>query len=159
MLQKNLLIKCDDYLKKHRTKLSALAFLLFLGILSLQWINHNNSAEKHQFEKPEALETYIPLGFTLIPIEILNVEQLQSMIDDRAVVDLFTPGNPLSVAKAVKLVRSPMDENVFGILVEDNLAQSIMKYGNQFVVAIKNRQSKKPAPKQNRKRQIYYEES
>lgn len=157
MLQRMNLKSIDDYLKKNRSRVSLICFLLF-SILGFAKLVLNSDNTPTRLKAPEALETYIPYGFTLVPIEVLNLQQLQSMIDDTAIVDLFTANSPHPVTQAVRLVRSPMDPNVFGVLIKDENAAQLLAKGHEFLVVIKNRQKVKTPPAKKMKRQIYFEE-
>lgn len=148
----------DALLKSRRKQLSFLAFAVLIMAIFLRVIGSPKETLKAE-SGPIALETYIPRGYTLVPIEISNLQQLQSMISDRAVVDLFTATSEAPVAEAVRLVRSPLDPSVFGVLIEDAKTKPLLRHGHEFIVVIKNRSSQPQIKKKRKKRSIYYEEA
>lgn len=145
----------DEFLKSRRQQLSAFAFLILIAAVGFRIANPTEVNET--ISPAPALETYIPRGFTLVPIQISNLEQLQSMISDRAVVDLFTLNSELPVAESVRLVRSPLDSNVFGVLIEDEKTKPLLRHGHEFIVVVKNRQSQPRKKRSRKKREIIYE--
>ena len=91
----------------------------------------------------QSLDTYIPEGFVLVPIEVKNYESLDLVIGKYGVVDLYQiPGShlkrPKPVAKAIKMVRSPLNPSVFAVLVPDDEAHIIVKSPGPFQVVVKN---------------------
>lgn len=151
--------KCfDNLLRSRRQQICIAAGTLLIIAISLR-LAPNSAPDSPGPRQPQALETFIPQGFTLVPIEVLNAQQLHSMIDDRAVVDLFIPNSAAAVAESVRLVRSPMDPNVFGVLVEESKTTPLLANGHEFIVVIKNRNSGLQKPVRKKKRIITYEES
>src|SRR5438128_1195292 len=67
------------------------------------------------------VDTYIPKGFVLVPIEVANYEALDSILGRFGVVDLFQaighedPQQHL-VARNVRILRAPQNPSHFAIL-------------------------------------------
>lgn len=92
---------------------------------------------------PEAVDTFVPLGFTLVPIQIENHDELQSLVDKFAIVDLHKKGVPDVIASGVRLLRSPRNPDVFAVLVEQDQGRDLISvHGAQFTVSLKNPDSK-----------------
>lgn len=92
-------------------------------------------------QDPLGLDTYIPRGYVLVPIEVQNYESLDSVIGQYGVVDLYRShdliqkkGRPL--AKAVKLLRAPKNPSQFGVLVPEEDAPLLVKQGEPFYVVV-----------------------
>lgn len=91
----------------------------------------------------ESFDTFIPEGFSLVPIEVSNYETLDSLLGTFGVVDIFAadPGNPETskrVAYRVKIVRAPNNPSHFAVLVPFNEVHSILKYPGPFMVSVQN---------------------
>lgn len=87
-----------------------------------------------------SIDTYIPKGHVLVPIEVTNQEALDSIMGQFALVDLFqgeSPSQQRPVAKNVRILRAPQNPQHFAILVPDRDVDGIMKYGGAFTVVVK----------------------
>lgn len=96
-------------------------------------------APHHQ---PTNVDTLIPRGFVLVPIEVQNYEALDSILGKFGMVDLFqagpSEGSPQRlVARNVKILRAPQNPNHFAILIAENEAPAILKTGGLFTVIVK----------------------
>lgn len=85
------------------------------------------------------VDTHIPKGFVLIPIEVQNYEALDSLLGRFAVVDLYQgEGSPQTLtARNVRLLRAPHNPSHFAVLVPENQAQSVLRHGGVFTVIVK----------------------
>jgi hypothetical protein len=94
------------------------------------------------FGRAATVDTYIPRGFVLVPIEALNYEALDSILGRFAIVDLYHGGTPEMpaqglVARNVRLLRAPQNPGHFAILVREAEAAHVLRWGSQFTVIVK----------------------
>ncbi len=92
---------------------------------------------------PQTLETLIPEGFQLIPIEVSNIESLDPVFGQFGFVDLYaasahSPTPSARVSQAVKLVRAPLNPRQFAVLVRSDLARTIVQHGPTYFVVVQN---------------------
>src|ERR1035437_10610139 len=92
------------------------AFGLSLIPIALGLVFSFSSAPPQEGSKnPRAqVDTYIPKGFVLVPIEVQNYEALDSILGQFGVVDLFqslSPENPGQhlIARNVRILRAPQN--------------------------------------------------
>jgi hypothetical protein len=89
----------------------------------------------------ESVDTHIPRGFVLIPIEVHNYEALDSLFGRFGLVDLFIPaenGSPQRlVAVNVRLLRAPQNPTRFAVLVPERESSKILAHAGAYVVSIK----------------------
>jgi hypothetical protein len=95
---------------------------------------------------PPTLETLVPEGFQLIPIEVANAESLDSVFGNFGYVDLYASGfhspNPSArIAQAVKLLRAPLNPRQFAVLIRSEDASRIVQQGPTFFVVVQNLQN------------------
>lgn len=88
------------------------------------------------------VDTYIPKGFVLVPIEVQNYEALDSILGRFGVVDLFQAGMPERpeqrlVARNVRILRAPQNPSHFAILVSEGEVSKVLRFGGQFTVVVK----------------------
>ena len=88
------------------------------------------------------MDTFIPKGFVLVPIEVANYEALDSILGKFGIVDLFqaaTPERPDQhlVARNVRLLRAPQNPSHFAILVAESEVGQVLRFGGQFTVVVK----------------------
>ena len=126
-----------------QNKLLLCSFLVFIAFSMLYSINRKENPVKPN-EKIYA-DTFIPKGFVLIPIELANFESVSALIDQFGVIDLYA-GAPqmagsMKVVSRVKILRAPLNPNLFAILVSENSSAEIMKKPGPFWAVVQNRQS------------------
>lgn len=117
---------------------------LILGICSIGLIEKEQKANikaPMASEEDLAIQTLIPAGYTLLPIEIANSKSLDSIFGSYGIVDLFVGTTADSselklIAKRVKLLRAPKNHNVFAVLVKRSESSSIYKYPGPFFVSL-----------------------
>ena len=90
----------------------------------------------------KSIDTYIPEGFVLLPIELSNASVVQGLLQNKAVVDLYT-ADPIQsqaqkAADAVKIIRSPHNESHFAVLVPENEAHFLIQRFKPFYAVIQN---------------------
>jgi hypothetical protein len=88
------------------------------------------------------VDTFIPKGFVLVPIEVQNYEALDSILGKFGVVDLFQSLNGENteqrlVARNVRILRAPQNPSHFAILVLEGEVHRVLKYGGTFNVIVK----------------------
>ena len=104
-------------------------------------------------EQPKlSLDTLIPKGFVLIPIEIINGPDIIQLIGSHGVVDLYAYSDQSQVpeeqaASAVKVLPPDREEGRWTALVPENQISHLFSYSDPFYAVIQN-------PKKN-KAKIY----
>lgn len=93
-------------------------------------------------EKAAAVDTLIPKGYVLVPIEVQNYEALDSILGRFGVVDLFQAGseqgqNQGLVARNVRILRAPQNPTHFAILIREEEVARVLKQGGLFTVVVK----------------------
>lgn len=131
----------------------------------LSLVIHSEPAPPATSKASAQMDTYIPKGFVLVPIDVQNYAALDSILGNFGLVDLFHPANPEHpsprlVARNVRLLRAPQNPSHFAILIQDGKVENVLKWGSQFTVILK-----RPDPSgteivkeaQNHKRTIVYD--
>lgn len=110
-----------------------LSLLLMGGTLWLSGRGGSNSEVLGDAKAaPVSLDTFVPEGFVLVTLQLINAESIDSMVGPYSLVDLYavqpvgesyatkshTPRRPL--ASHLKLVRAPNNPSLFGVLVSEN---------------------------------------
>ena len=128
-----------------RLKANPLQYIYIPGVILcavLAWSFSSSQKVPLSSDRPN-LDTYIPEGFVLVPIEVKNYESLDLVIGKFGVVDLYQSSedsktNPKAIAKAIKIVRSPIDPSRFAVLSPEDEAHSIVKHPGPFQVTVQN---------------------
>jgi len=132
---------------KEKSHLFMLVGLLILGLAGLctEFISSGKTINPPAINSENlSPDTIIPKGFVLVPIELANAEALSSMIDDFAIVDLYTsplPGKTkgIRVGHLLRLIRAPLNPKTLAVLVPDDEAQSIVNVTTPLVAVVQNR--------------------
>ncbi|UOF00961.1 hypothetical protein [Bdellovibrio reynosensis] len=137
--------KLFQFVKKN---LLVIAFIV-MGIAS--WIASSNQTPENQVETtfhnqptPRSVDTYIPKGLALITIDIANAEGLSSLIGDQGgVVDLYLATTEkqkggLKVAEKVKLMRAPLNPDLFAVLIKASEGPKLLSYQGPFIAVVQN---------------------
>lgn len=128
---------------------SFLAFVLFSIFYSM-----NKKEEAKKFQDKIYADTYIPKGFVLIPIELANFESVSALVDQFGIIDLYAGAPQMAgsskIASKVKMLRAPLNPNLFAILVSEKNSADIMKKAGPFWAVVQNRQSVEDAKKDSK---------
>lgn len=139
-----------EYLKKLKTfilskdqknKIFLGAFLL-LGLVSL--LLPTKPSETPQPPSPaneNSVDTYIPRGYVLVPIELANANSLGSLLSDTGgVVDLYLPQGKASVkvASKLKILKAPYNPELYAVLVREQESSKLLSYTGPFVAVVQN---------------------
>lgn len=121
------------------------AFVL-LGIVAYLVSNHTE-AELPDLQSSEAgpsVDTFIPKGFVLVPVDIANAESLTSLVGDvGGVVDLYLPSNEnqkggLKVGAKLKLLRAPLNPQQYAVLVRESQSSKLLSFTGPFIAVVQN---------------------
>ena len=118
---------------------------IFVGLLVLIVVNMviSLSHEKKEIEAPLQADTVIPQGQVLLPINLSNIESIKGLITQFGVIDLYVSSSTQSasrkLASRIKILKAPLNENEFAVLVSEELAEKIMKSNGIFTGVIQNR--------------------
>ncbi len=93
-------------------------------------------------EPSVGVDTLIPQGYVLVPIEVQNYEALDSILGRFGIVDLFQGGlepsqNQGLVARNVRILRAPQNPAHFAILIREEEVARVLKSGGIFTVIVK----------------------
>lgn len=139
---------------KHKKHLIHILVILFVLILTL--ILNSKKEQGSKFiskkklkDKIMRIDTMIPKGFVLIPIEVSNLSTLSEVLSQTATGDLYYRNSNKSVlvAKFLQILRSPRNPNKISVLAPENIASEIFKYKGPFHVALKNPKFKNDSKK------------
>ena len=132
--------------KMNISKQNKMLLFSFLGFIAFSLLYSFNRKEnpKKPADKIYA-DTFIPKGFVLIPIELANYESVSALIDQFGVIDLYAGAPQMAgstkIASRVKMLRAPLNPNLFAILIAENNSANIMKRAGPFWAVVQNRQS------------------
>jgi hypothetical protein len=152
----NYWIESNHPIPDRKLIMAAVTVAVLAGVVS--WLPHKTTGP----DKPSlprdvpSIDTFIPAGYTLVPIEIQNQESLDSVFGSHGIVDLYTSdqkGRPQKIADRIKMLRSPKNPQVFAVLVEESKAGNIAGIpGPLFVTVSSRKPSGKMPATQNWKR-------
>lgn len=139
-----------------KTVLAAIALSLVITIFLDYRRTPQTSAAVINKPTPAAIDTHVPAGFSLVPIEIRNLDALNAIVGPFAMVDLFTmePGQrSRRIAARVRLIRAPLDPNQFAVLVPSELTTQITATLEPLFVSVQNPKHRAVTHRQARKNQ------
>ena len=120
-------IDMQKYFRENRTKILIACLISLLLMLSLL-LSDTKTKSKSEILPPENLpvDTFIPKGYVLIPLDIKNYKNLDSILGSTAIVDLYTSKQDKSqaklIARRVRLLRAPKNPKQLSILVPSSKA-------------------------------------
>lgn len=136
-------------LSKIKNNSLAVAFVV-LGILA--YFSQSSSTEERPNEsflpEPKSVDTYIPQGFVLVPIEVSNAESLASLVGEKGgVVDLYLTSNEkqkggLKIGSRLKILRAPLNPQQYAVLVKDSESSRILSHPGPFTAVVQNPDTK-----------------
>jgi hypothetical protein len=147
-------------LLKHRTNLTLVIGVccLVCSALATNFLSKKEEPQKQLNSVPENADTFIPEGYNLVPIQLINAEAIGSIISDFAVVDLYSSSadsakSSRCVAKNIKLLRAPLNPEHFAILIPDRNTASLFSKGDAFYAVLRNQKDKTAGSMQIDKKQ------
>ena len=117
--------------------------ILLLGAVAFVWEHSHDSNPPPSSENAKSVDTFIPAGFVLVPIQLSNAEALDSIIGSKGVVDLFIPdprkpGRSKKVAEHIKILRAPLNPNQFAVLVDERSSAQLVHYDGAYFAIVQN---------------------
>lgn len=113
--------------------------------------------------------SYIPDGHALIPIELANHESISALISNFGWVDLYSVNQinnsykkGRKIVKKIRILRAPLDQNQFGIIVPEEFTEHILNFGPKYIAIInkqKQHQSEMVYKTQKLNRKILFGDS
>ncbi len=141
-LKKYLLSIIKTKHKKHFIHIFIVLSVIIISLIINSSDSKNSIYSKNKKFKniPLRIDTMIPKGFVLIPIEVSNLETLNGVLAQTATGDIYYRANNESilVARFLQILRSPRNPNRISLLAPEHMASKIFKYKGPFFVAIKN---------------------
>lgn len=133
--------------------------LTIIGI-SMLTIQHNLPLNSKEFVPPKPndntrvqLDTFIPKGFVLVPLEISNLESIEDLIGSYGLADLYptlqndrfqsstrskTFHHLKPLASRVRLIRAPNNSKLFGVLISEEERALILKLSDPVFAVLHN---------------------
>ncbi len=116
------------------------------GAIALSWDLRKADSKSNESSLETIVDTVIPRGYTLIPIEIQNYEALDSVFGNYGIVTLYSSSQeghkkPRKLAERVKMLRAPQNPNQFGVLIRETEADVLAGYIGPVFVVVHNRNS------------------
>lgn len=134
-----------------QNKILLISFVVFIFLyFILNSKNREASKEELLTEKKRPLyaDTLIPKGQVLIPIELANAEAVAGLIDQYGMIDLYSgvENNSVLIASRIKILRAPLNQNQYAVMVSETHSREIMKFKGPFVAVVQNRFAKNDNP-------------
>lgn len=138
-------IKCDAYLNTFKTNRTVWILVILSGIIALSWdLKRSPNNKPSSSEGGPVVDTIIPRGYALIPIEVQNYEALDSVFGNYGIVTLYSvpesgQGQPKKLADRVKMLRAPQNPTQFGVLIRESESDTIAAHVGPVFVVMHNR--------------------
>lgn len=129
--------------EKLKPKQKMILIALLLGFVAIAWEKNREPSNLPAHEAARSVDTYIPAGFVLVPIQLSNAEALDSMIGSAGVVDLFipdlkNPGRSKKIAEHIKILRAPLNPNQFAVLALEDTSSQLVHYDGAYFAVVQN---------------------
>lgn len=123
------------------SKKALVACIVITGIMAI--VFSNRSTQPQEVKVDASIDTFIPAGFVLVPIEVQNYESLDSILGSHGVVDLYLPsqtgsGKGSRVATRVRIMRAPLNPSQFAVLVREDQSSQLVRTESPFFVVVQN---------------------
>ncbi len=134
-------LNIKTWMTKNKTTIYLWLILIMIS-LAITILQKTKKKDLISNERLQNIDTYIPKGFVLLPIELNNSSSLEGLLSEKGVVDLYT-SDPFQksarrVAVAVKIIRSPQNSAYFAVLVPEQEASLLIQRFQSFYAVIQN---------------------
>ncbi len=134
-----------EFLKCHENKIG-IGTLVILGLIAFWVVSQKSAPPENQTQGDDSgftVDTLIPSGYVLIPIELANADPLSSMVGTTAVVDLYTTSMDAKqkgrkIGSRLKLVRAPKNPNLYAVLVKESQSDQVLAQPGPYFAVIQN---------------------
>ncbi|AZZ37782.1 hypothetical protein CIK05_13565 [Bdellovibrio sp. qaytius] len=118
-------------------------FMFFFFIFVYIYTTVGSDVKPAAQEKLLTMDTLIPNGYALVPIELENIAAIASLIEGYGVVDIYlgksASGRSKKIFQKVKILRAPNNPHAYSLLLPDNLSSVLMQYDGPFFAVIQNK--------------------
>lgn len=146
-----------ETLKRNKLKFIWLVFAIivasFLFYKEGKYTNDNNNKPINQ-----SIDTFVPRNHRLVPIQISNVDAVKELIGDFAFVDLRDIKKHTLVMRSVKLIRSPIGDDIFAVLLRENEVNKLLQNGDHFFVVLRGPEENSEVATNSKQRKIIWED-
>lgn len=106
-------------------------------------------------ELTPSLDTFVPAGFVLVTLQLINNESIDSMIGAYGLVDIYSASHEVEtlgakltapIATHLKLIRAPNNPSLYGVLVPENSREIIQQLTGPVFAVIQGPKSKLEIP-------------
>lgn len=150
-------LKNFDLNRLIKSKKIIYAFLT-LGLIAIMFDLKKPNETKNSARSATQIDTFIPEGFVLVPIEIQNFDALDALLGAFGVVDIYSNKNK-KILSSVKLIRAPLNPKQFAVLLSDDISPKLMSEPGPYFVMVQNPKSKSENKiKTETKTKIIYED-
>lgn len=125
--------------QKNRIILFFMSGFLLVGYSKMQ--THSAKTPSESFK----IDTIIPNGYVLIPIQLSNAQAISNVIGKHGVADIYSTSQGQKSKRLfsrAKIIKSSIDETVFSILVKESRAHLLSQSDNPFFAAVQNPKAK-----------------
>lgn len=115
-------------------------FFFFIFVYIYTTVDSDSQPAK---EKLLTVDTLIPNGYALVPIELENIAAIASLIESYGVVDIYlgksNSRNSKKIFQKVKILRAPNNPHAYSLLLPDHLSSVLMQHDGPFFAVIQNK--------------------
>ncbi|MBE8163365.1 MAG: hypothetical protein HAW63_05195 [Bdellovibrionaceae bacterium] len=134
----------------------SLAFLFSLCSLLFFQKGQNQKllSQPKNTKKSWNMSTFIPEGFVLIPITLLNTESLNGLIGKWGWVSLYSSlmgENKKPIVSSIRIIRSPKNPNQFAVLAPENKSSLILAHTAPLIAVIQSEKARSKTTRFNTK--------
>ncbi len=132
-------IKIGKNISETQQNIIIIAVTFLIAILIWQ-IQSEEKPKAKQFDRPD-IQTLIPKGYNLYALDIENIESIDSLVENYALVNIFQVNAKKKaqlILQKIKLIRSLKNSEHFAILATNEQLEVITSYPGPFKVALQN---------------------
>lgn len=121
-----------------------MGMVLVLGLsLTLSFLAGKKQIPEAAASTPMSIDTLIPPGLALVPLELANGPTLSSLFSDFAIVDLFETSEDgkkvhRKVGQRLRLIRSHSDPEKMAVLVPKGQEVKLLQFKNPLFAVLQN---------------------
>ncbi|MCB0389732.1 MAG: hypothetical protein KDD58_00505 [Bdellovibrionales bacterium] len=134
-----------EILNKNKFWLAGGCFIVLLAILNF-YLNKPQTTAQQPVQKEEIdITTFIPKGFTLVPIIVENYKNLDQILGKYGVVDLYSKkynGKNVQltlVGRGIRALRPKKSSESVSLLIPSNEVKNVLKSDGLFYLTINNK--------------------
>lgn len=129
-------------IRRHLEPLLWASFVILILGFAVAFVT-SRPVDEESAPEVSSLETFIPQGHLLIPIEVANADRLEGVLGSHGIVDLYElpverGARSKLVGRRLRLLRAPLNPQAFAVLLRENEVERFLGTQGPYLASLRS---------------------